>query len=367
MQNFKPLKAWSLYKFPLIAGTFAAYGLFLRYQCLSARSFWVDEVCQLQHTLGKFLPIWQRLSNGELTCFPGDYLITYPFVNMFSGNKWGMAIPHILATLLGYYFLYLICRRYLKNVFAFTIPFFLMTFNQWLIYHSFELRPYAVLPTLALGCFYFSGRITQDYAQLELRKKIGIGLFFTFTVFYHAYGLLIAGSSLGFFVFARFNGKPVMETLKKLRYFLFLLAVIVVPIFLWYASGNPDFTRQANISRGINTFDYIPNPINHLDQFYRTVMNALLGSKQWGAKFLLFGLALSLLIPHENRIRQVGFLLILIILPIELILWADADRGYWFLQRQFVWAMPLFAFLIGWVWDSVILKLKSLTPVGFWL
>ncbi len=339
----------------LIAILFTGYGLFLRYQCLLGRQLWNDELNQLRNTVGKFFPIWHRLTNGEMTCFPGEYLITYPFVQWFPTNKWGLAIPHILATLLGYYFLYLICRKYLKTSAAFIIVFFLVTFNQWLIYHSFEFRPYAVLPTLALGCFYLAGRIVDDYAQLTYWNKFGIWFFFVFTVFYHPYGLLILGLCLAFFMLARFSGNSLGKTFLQLRHFLLLLAVVALPMFGWYASGTSQIV-YGHLNLHIHTFDYIPNPIDHFDSFWRSVANFLLGSKKYGAKFLPLVIGLALLVPTQNRGRYWLFLLILIIFPIEFILLSDVTREYWFIQRQFVWVMPWYAFLIGWAWDGLILK-----------
>ncbi len=343
---------------PLIALGFVAYGLFLRIKCLAGRELWGDELFQLRYTIEPFLPIWQRVLTGEVTCFPGDYVLTYPFVHMFPTNKWGLAIPHMMATVLGYYFLYLICQRYIKTIAGLVIIFFVVTFNQYLIYHALEFRPYPVLPTLSLGCFYFAGLIVNDYEKLKIWQKILIGAFFVFTVFFHAYGILILSSCLAFFILARFNDVSPWETLGQIKYFLLPVTLIAAPIFLWYASGNTGFTYQQNaIDRGMTTFDYIINPIENFDKFWRSMCNSLLGYKQYGAKWLSFGIGLALLLPHKDRLRQFGFLLILVILPITLVLFADLEKGYWFIQRQFIWVMPLYAFLIGWSWDSVIRKL----------
>ena len=57
---------------------------------------------------GPLRPFWQKIQyiGGDHTAFPGDYLLAYPFVQVFKDNKWGTAIPHIIATIFGFYFLY---------------------------------------------------------------------------------------------------------------------------------------------------------------------------------------------------------------------------------------------------------------------
>ena len=101
---------------PLVVLFIVIYAFYLRVQVLAGRSLWNDEIFQLHQTQGAFKSFWQRFSYGDMTCFPGDYLLTYPFVAAFEGNKWGMAAPHILATALGFYFLYKICRKYYRTV-----------------------------------------------------------------------------------------------------------------------------------------------------------------------------------------------------------------------------------------------------------
>ena len=331
---------------------FSSWGLFLRYKALAERSLWLDEKSQLSAMVGPFKPFWERLTYGERTCFPGEYLLNYPFVRIFGANKWGIAIPHIVSTVIGFYLLYVICQRYFKTPFSTALSFAIVSLNTHLIYHAFEFRPYAVLPTLALGCFYFSEKIICRSKELSLAKKIWIGIFFTLTIMYHAYGILMVACCILYFFLCQLDQKLWRENLREHFPFAALLAVTAGPIFFWYALGNPQFSYQATSSAGMNTFDYMPNPLNGLNTFLRTVFSNLMGYKK--LKFLINGILLSLLIPHRLRYKQLGFFLVLIIFPIELMLFADLHKGYWFLQRQLTWVMPLYAILIGWCWDSII-------------
>jgi len=337
----------------LIALGFSAYGLYLRFQNLAARNLWLDELNQIQNTAGAFKPFWLRLTYGERTCFPGDYLLTYPFVQMFPDNKWGMAIPHILSTVLGFYLLYLICQKHLKTIWAFAMAFAVMCFNSNLIFHAFELRPYAVLTTLGLAAFHFSYLLIYEGDRLKRLQKILVGAFFTLTVAYHAYGIMIVFFSLAFFLFCRTQEKTPLELIREHFTFLLALGLAAGPIFWWYAAGNPDFDFQSSRFSGMSTFDYIPNPLIDWNKFMRQVFfGGLIGYKKF--KFLINGITLALLLPQKNRFRQLGFFMLLVLIPIELKLNADLHKGYWFLHRQFVWIMPLFAFYLAWCWDSVI-------------
>src|SRR5258708_2399835 len=106
-----------------VAVVFSIWGLCLRAQSLAPRNLWNDEVNQWINTVGPLGPFWERSFKQESTCFPGDYLLTYPFIRIFGYNKWGNAIPHIMATVIGFYFLHLICQRYLKSLWATAIAF----------------------------------------------------------------------------------------------------------------------------------------------------------------------------------------------------------------------------------------------------
>lgn len=53
--------------------------------------------------------------------FPCDYVLIYPFYKIFGKNKWGLALPHIFITLVGFYLLYILCRKYFKTIWGYLV------------------------------------------------------------------------------------------------------------------------------------------------------------------------------------------------------------------------------------------------------
>lgn len=333
-----------------IAVFFTFLGLYLRFKRLAGRDLWCDELYQLSLTAGRFKPIWQRFTSGDFTCFPGGYLLNYPFVKFFGSNKWLINIPHYFAAIFGFYFLYLICRKHLKTFWGFAIAFLVFCFNGHLIFHSFEFRPYAVLPVLSLASFYFSEIVVVRWRHLSALKKFLLGGFFIFLIIYHAYGIMIAGLCLLYFAILEANKTSYKEVMKGMTPFLLSVGLPGFLLFIWYVSGTI-WASLPGVS--INTFDYYPNPSNDFTHFFRQVFANLMAHKQYGQKHLALGIWISFLLPHKDRFKQIGFFLLMIVLPIQLILISDARSGYWFLDRQFVWVMSLYAFFLGWCWDTI--------------
>lgn len=320
----------------LIAIFFSCWGLFLRYQRFGSRDLWIDETVLTRGISGSFKPFWQRLNYGcELQSFPGNFLILWLPSTIFD-NKWGLAIPHIVSTILGFYVLYLICKLYFKTFLGYLVTFSIVCFNYDLIFHSFELRAYAILPTLALTSFYFAHIITKN--KVSTIKKFFMGIFFIFTIMYHTYGILIV--SLCFLYFMIQEKQP-----WKNRNFGYITSLFLIglPIFIWYASKGMDGSPKMEV------FKYISNPAVDFVGFLKGIFGNLVGYNKF--YFLLLGM-LSVLMFHKDSLKQLGFFLILIVLPIQLKFTADVIKEYWFIQRQFVWVMPLFAFFLGWCWDS---------------
>ena len=131
----------------VIALVFTIWGMILRFKTFANRELWIDEIIQINMTLEPLKPLWLRENSAkDITSFPGDYLLTYPFVKLFGASKL-VAIPHAIVTLLGFYLLYILCKHYFKTVFGYLVVFVLLCFNKVLIFHAFEIRPYSVLPT----------------------------------------------------------------------------------------------------------------------------------------------------------------------------------------------------------------------------
>ncbi len=330
----------------------AGYGFYLRFQSLAGRELWNDEIFQLHCTIGPFKPIWQRFSYGDMTCFPGDYLLTYPFVAMFQGNKWAMAAPHILVTLLGFYFLYKLCARYYKTVWGFVVAFAVVACNQHLVFHSFELRPYAVLPTLALTAVYYSDEFIGCFEELRQRKKVAIAALFIGIIWFHALGVLIVGMALLYFLLVKRGEAKNTKALVAIIKYIAIVFAIAMPVWFWFASGNPlGETKATFLAKGVHTFQFSTNPLDDFTRFFNYVFfYNLIGQKR--LYFFLGCLMLMIFIPYREKQKKIGFWLVMIVLPILIILAASLFQGYWFLMRQYIFTVPLFAFFLGWLWDS---------------
>ena len=111
-------------QFRLTAAAFFLLGMYLRVMRYHKRELWGDELIQYNDTAGPLKPFWiDGYNYGDHSGFPGDYLLTYPFIKIFGLHKWGLAIPHILLTIVGFYFLYKVCRYYCKSVWGYAIVF----------------------------------------------------------------------------------------------------------------------------------------------------------------------------------------------------------------------------------------------------
>jgi len=344
--NFSVKEFWKKHSHLLIALGFTIWGLYLRYVRLARRDLWLDEHSQIQNMLGPFQSLWQRAYYGELTCFPGDYLLSYLFINWAPENKWIVMIPHMVATVISFGLLYLICRRYMKTVWGTLAAFLVFTYNTNLIYHAFEMRPYAVLIVLGLAVFYCAEMIIDAQYRLSRLQKFLIGVLFFVTIQFHAYGISIVFFPTIFFIFKEWGRlRSLGDVIRHIFKFYAILGAFALPVWLWYVSGTLTFSP-------IDTFQFIPDPRNNPVGFLKGVFGNLIGDRLFYP--LLAGMIAAFLIQHKERWIQVGFFLILAAAPIALLFWVDVVKQYWFLQRQFTWVMPLFAFFLGWCLDSVL-------------
>jgi hypothetical protein len=154
--------------------------------------------------------------------------------------------------------------------------------------------------------------------------------------------------------------------LEEIRPFLLPVGLLGISLFIWYFSGT---WWEAIRGGGINTFDFYPNPSSSLSdfsRFFRQISFNLMAHKHYGQKHLALGVWIAFLLPHRDRLKQIGFFLLMIVLPIELILSSDLSSGYWFLDRQFVWVMSLYAFFLGWCWDSIAIYIQEKGKKFMW-
>lgn len=326
------------------------WGIYLRFQVRVNSAYWEDERFQIDIVNRSFREFFDLLPKGDFCGYlNGDYFLIYPFVRIFGSAHWGIIIPHVLLTLVGYWVLYQICRLYLKTFWGFAITFLVFNFNANLILHALEVRPYAVLAVLGMTVFYCLDVLMRQKFKMTGNQKLVYGFIFVFTILFHPYGILIVFFNLAYFILAYSKDPCFKETIRRGIPFLAIVFLIAFPI--WYDSI---FGAHKSFGKHVvsDVFAFIPNPIVQPLGFLKGVFCNLVGHK---ANYLFCaGLILSLVLGHPDQRKHLSFLLLLVILPIEVIFLADINNQYWFVQRQFIWIMPLFALLLGWAWESCI-------------
>ena len=322
-------------------------GLYLRFDCRVKSELWIDELQQIG-TMSDSL-IGAVIQARNYMQFPGDTIIIYPFSHLFQNNKWGLAIPHIIITIFGFYLLYLMCRKYIKTLAGYMATFLIFSFNANLIYHAFEIRPYSVLVTLSIAVFLVLQYIFERKTFSPM-KRILISLFFFIAALFHLYGSFILFFTYLFHLFFSRKGEGIKEVLlrhfKTFGFVLFLIA----PFWIYFAFADKSYMKHMHV----NTFEFIPFGAVSLA---KSIIGNLVGIRQ--LYVLLLGIVIAFLLPHRERFMQIAFFVLSIIVPIFLILIASVIYQYWFIQRLFIWTIPFFAFLTGWCWDSVILYFQK--------
>ncbi len=362
--NTTLLRIISKFKKELIVLAISLWALYLRVHHLARSEIDGDALWQVGFMQGmsSFFDLLKNLPKADHAGYlAGDFLIIYPFFKIFGWNKWALAFPHLVITFVGFYFLYLLAREHFKTTWAYVISFLIFSLNSNLIYHSVEIRAYAVMPALALMILYFSLKLFQENVTLSIKKKLGIGLVFVLTIWFHLYGLLMVFFAMAYAFIARFPEEKRGIVFRDVAKFVLCVLLIAMPLWCYSIFFAQTVNVKENaIARGISTFEYIPNPLTDLTGFVRGVFGNLIGFKTihffgFGLKikWLVNGILLAFLFSPE-RWKQLGFFMILIVAPILLLLWADVSNHYWFIQRQFVWVMAWYAFFLGWCWDSVI-------------
>lgn len=339
---------------PILTTVICVFALYLRLLKLYRHELWLDEMWQLNQMTGTFSDFLKQLPVKEVGSYlSGDYYLIYPFFKAFSFNKWGLAIPHIILTILGFYLLYLICKRYFKTFWGYMVVFAIVCFNSTLINHATEIRVYAVLPTLALASLYLAQLLIDSNFQLSTVKKIGIGLFFIILILFHIYGILIYSCTLISALLNRKSATSIRSLIKNLFKFMSIVLIIAIPVLIYCSFIGPHLEASAY---KCSVTDFIPGPFLNPVGFLKGVLGNLLGFKI--LYFLLLSIVFPFILPFKDRLRLILFFATLILMPLVLIYILDTIVVYFFIPRQFIWIIPFFALYLGWSWDCFFVFLK---------
>ena len=334
---------------PLTVTVICLYGLYLRMLILNDHEFWADEYAYLRQMTGSFGDLLKNIPNEEFCSYlSGDIYLVYPFFKIAPYNKWVLAIPHIIATVAGFYVLYLLAKRYLTTLSAYLITFTVVCLNGTLMHHATEIRPYAVLPTLALACLYFSLELVEKGQTMSGKRRWCIGAFFVMVLWFHLYGLLTLVFPIAFALFTKIGDKSFKSILLYTVKFLLIVFFVAAPLWLVSVFG-PHLPRGGD-SYGFSTYMFIPNPFTDSVGFLKAIFGNLVGRKN--LYFLLVFMLTPFLLSYKERFQQIAFLLILVLVPVGVLFVLDVAHNYFFVQRQFIWTMPFFALFLGWSFDS---------------
>lgn len=283
---------------------------------------------------------------GDHTSFPGEYLIHYlPMValNLFNnpakidieGGKlqgltktsfWILAIPKILIMLLSIVLFYILSASYLKTTLGFVIAFSLFMFNGHMIYHAFSLRPYGILPELAIINLFLAMHTSKKEYFFILQ-----GCVIFFTCIYHAYGILIA--LLPILYFRR-------ERYRDLLWFI----LPAIAVWVYYASYSTFGLAPNKVQSVVDTFQFIKK-----ENFLPGIVDAFFGTS------ILTAAIIPLVLIGLNYIKKthIYFFMTFILLPLALIIAVDIKTQYWIHPRQFIWIIPAFALWCGMLTERI--------------
>jgi len=345
------MKLKNYYRELIVAGI-CLYGFYLRVAMRAMRGLSADEHWQVQTMHLPFLDFIKAMPQVEHSGYIAiDYYLIYPFYQLFGDNKWGLAIPHIVATVVGFYLLYRICKLYYKTIWGYIIAFSVVCLNANLIFHSFKIRVYAILPTLALGAFLLSHHLVEENVNMSVKKKWAIGAFFVLVLWSFPYAIVMLTMVLLFALLNKRTDPQFSLIFKDTAKLLFFVLLIAMPLWIYSV-----FFAHLGY-RLTDTFQFIPNPAIDLVGFLKGIFGNLVGQKK--LYFLLAGLFFPLIFPYKERFRQLGLLFLLVVIPIVLVLIVTVEAQYWFVQRHFVWCMPFFALFLGMAWDSSICYIRD--------
>ena len=332
-------------------GTWGLIGIYWRMHTYALRPFWTDESEQISVLSGSLRGICRYLRNIP-GGFPGDYILTWPFIYS-STNKWVMTVPHLAFMFLAFLFLFLICQAELLAVWSQFLVLGLFSANRNLIFHALEIRPYAVLPALALMIYWY-GRICFQNRTLALRHVIGWGLLLFLTLLFHSYGILMVASLLGYLLLFLRDDVIHQSRISRILISSTVGSLLALPLWLYFSAPS------ANVNNNYDVFQFVGHSAKGL--FSSIFGNLGDVGIRWAWLFPLFLIVVSFFFPDKHRSRRIGYFGLIILGPLALILLGDLRTHYWFLPRQFVWLIPFWAILAGQALESLLSFLGTRQP-----
>lgn len=318
------------------------WGIYLRYE--SRRPpLWADELQQIKQMNISLAATIE--GSSYFSQFPGDHLLIYPFYQWFGENKWGLAIPHIIITLIGFYLLYIMCNSYFETPWAYIITFIIFAANRTLIRHAFEIRPYSVLATLSISSFLIVGYIFRKGKPSRI-KQILIEIYIFITILFHSFSAFILFFAYLYHLLVSRGNESVRSALFRHLKQYSVAVLIALPIYWYFA-----FACYPRLyTHRLDVFEWCGRGVIPI---LKMIVGNLTGRKIF--YLLLPGVVINFFISHNQRFKQMLFLVILIIVPISLIFLMCLHCNYFFIQRLFIWTIPPFIFLVGWSWNSIII------------
>lgn len=339
----------------LIAAIHFVIYFYLRFQYRVKQDIWVDEIWTLK---GLKLPFWEwllnHLPNNDFH-FPGAYLVLYPLGHWWpEDNRFILSIPYmIISSVFFFLFAKVNWLRFLdlgdikqsiKGTWINVLALMLITYNSTLILYAFELRPYAVLPLLALVGLLLADKIL-DLKCFNLWGVLAVCTYVTF----HNYALLMFMLGLAYCVALRltrarekFWNWNVFSVYRPVMITLTVGALLAVPI-LWQLLHAPYLKSFDMTSMDANTHRWIYPGFKGLTQ----VAALYYGFKRFRITIFCFVILGSIQLLAKRKWIPILFPVMWVILPTALIYWVDIVSHYWFVQRQFIWVMPFHAIFVA--------------------
>ncbi len=330
------------------------WGAWLRVSSYSHRDWSADENYHISYFKPTLWQTMQQMPTYEFSSYmTGHQYITYPFWKVFGASKWGLAIPRLIAILLTYWLLWRLCVLFRFGFVGMAVAFAVVNFNETLIWHAMEIRPYAFLIPLSMGIFYALVRFIEGYEGLPKFNKLLYGVFFISSILFHTHNIFIFFlSGMYLLLSARWRQQAWLH-LFKAWFFWAIVAMLTLPIFLYCIKGSNHMPFFSNTV----VFQFIPSPYENLLGFFKCVIGNLLSPK--ALHVLLLAPLLAAFIPHQERLEEIGWFCVMVLGGVFIVFALNVLNAHWFVQRFFIWVYPFFALYIAWTADSVCRLMKQ--------